>query len=293
MIIVKVWGGLGNQLFLYALYRGLQENGKEAKLDISSYKFIKAHGSGYLIPVVFENTRNEYAAPGECRRLAVYQSDLFHRALRRYGINKKTFVSQSRDYGSCAYSPEVLSLENAYLEGFFQSERYFGHIRDLLRRELVFRVPERYPNIYRESIMASNAVSIHVRRGDYLKNGYKRRLVFTTEYYKNAVAYIKEKVADPVFYVFSDELDWCREYFAGYGGSFCFVQQKEEAWFDMYLMSLCKHNIIADSSFSWWGAWLNRHDYRLVLYPEGWPFVIGLDKRDITPEEWIGIPLDS
>ncbi len=254
MIIVKVWGGLGNQIFLYALYRGLQESGREAKLDISSYRYIKAHSGGYLLPAVFQNTREEYASPRECRRLAVYQSDPFHRALRKYNINKKTFISQIKRYGTCTYSPEILQLEDAYLEGFFQSERYFEHIRPLLRGELTFRAPEPYPNSYRDKILSTNAVSIHVRRGDYLVNGHKRRLVFTTNYYNNAIAYINERVENPVFYVFSDEMDWCREYFKSCGGTFCFVQQGREAWYDMYLMSLCRHNIIADSSFSWWGG---------------------------------------
>ena len=256
MIIVKVWGGLGNQIFIYAMYRGLKERGKEIKLDISSYKYKKAHGDGYLLPIVFENTKQEYAEPKECSKLAIYQCDFFHRVLRKLGINKKTFVSQIYKYGSCGFSPEVLELENAYLEGYFQSEKYFENIKDMLHKELTFRLPEVYPNSYRDSVLATNSVSIHVRRGDYLIYGRKQKLTFETNYYRNAIKYIREQIKKPIFFVFSDDIEWCEKNFAEYEGEYVFVHQKE-AYLDMYLMSLCKHNIIADSTFSWWGAWLN------------------------------------
>ena len=131
-------------------------------------------------------------------------------------------------------------------------------------------------------------ISIHVRRDDYLSSKYVSGFggICTIEYYNKAVERIKEEVIDPVFYIFSDDINWCRENLKLEQGVFIDWNTGKESWQDMFLMSQCKHNIIANSSFSWWGAWLNSNSEKIVIAPRIW--WNGL-KDDVVPDSWIRI----
>lgn len=316
MIIVRQWAGLGNQLFIYAYYRALQEAGYEAKLDTSYYDTMSAYGGNgsYKVAEIFPGSKNVYATGAECRRLAVYQMDGFHRALRKAGINKKTYVSQTKRYHDCGWAPELMELPaDAYVEGYFQSEKYFRSIAGSIRTELAFPLeqagePGHYishmTNADRPLFLPSapaisniRSVSIHVRRGDYV-NGQKR-LLTDTRYYYNAIRRCAGEDSAAEFYVFSDDLAWSRTYFAGLFASdpkllerFHYVDEAPAAWADMYLMSLCRRHIIADSTFSWWGAWLDPRPDKTVFAPAEWVCMTEYAITDVVSEGWEKIPID-
>ena len=316
MIIVRQWAGLGNQLFIYAYYRALQEAGYEAKLDTSYYDIMSAYGGNgsYKVAEIFPSSKNVYATPEECRRLAVYQMDGFHRALRKAGINKKTYISQTKRYHDCGWTPELMELpQDAYVEGYFQSERYFASAAAPIRTELSFPLEEtgepghyisHMTNADRPLFLPSapaisniHSVSIHVRRGDYV-NGQKR-LLTDTRYYYNAIRRCAGEDSDAEFYVFSDDLAWSRTYFAGLFASdpkllerFHYVDEAPAAWADMYLMSLCRRHIIADSTFSWWGAWLDPRPDKTVFAPAEWVCMTEYAITDVVSEGWEKIPID-
>lgn len=260
MIIVREWAGLGNQLFIYAYYRALQEKNLDAKLDISYFDALKSHGSGYQIAEIFPDSRNIYAAAKECKKLAIYQMDGFHRTLRKLGINKKTYLSQTKKYHSTGYDLEMAELSgDYYVEGYFQSEKYFRPIANQIRGELTFteEIPEAV-RLVEQEIRSSKSVSIHIRRGDYVSKG--QGSTADTHYYINAIMEMNKRYPDARYFVFSDDIPWCKEYFSEQEDvlpkefSPRYVQTGAPAWTDMYLMSKCKHNIICDSTFSWWGG---------------------------------------
>ena len=140
---------------------------------LSYFDTINPHGAGYQIDKIFPNSKNVYATALECRKLAVYQMDRFHRVLRKLGINQKSYLSQTKTYHSTGYDPEMAELSgDHYVEGYFQSERYFREIADQLRRELTFteKIPE-VVHLVEQKIHDSDCVSIHIRRGDYAAGG--------------------------------------------------------------------------------------------------------------------------
>lgn len=164
--------------------------------------------------------------------------------------------------------------DNSYLLGYWQDERYFSGIRDALRKDLSFKTPPSPQNItLLQQIKDTNAVCIHIRRGDYLTDQSTAANVGICDlpYYFKAVEIIKEKVSNPVFYVFSDEMEWVKMNFQ-IPEACVFVDHnsQEKAYEDLRLMSACKYHIIANSSFSWWGAWLSDYKNQLVIAPKIW-----------------------
>lgn len=291
MIIVRQWAGLGNQMFIYAYYRALRNKGYDVKMDISYYDTMRAYGGKqYSIPLVFPNTVSELATPEECAGLAIYKMDRFSRALRKVGINKKSYLSQTKKYKDCGYVDELTHLDNCYVEGYFQSEKYFADIRENLLKEFEFKIDNPYPNGYLNQIRnCENAVSVHIRRGDYM-NMFEEQL-YDTRYYTNALGMMSKKFSNAVFFVFSDDIVWSEDYInrMELENEFVYIKDQTEAYYDMYLMTQCRHNIIADSTFSWWGAWLNQHEDKVVYAPDKWLPDGGFCMTDIIPEEWIKI----
>ena len=193
---------------------------------------------------------------------------------------------------TAGFNPSLLTDPRVRtIKGFFQSEKYFSPVADQIRADLTFR---RLPfsaesTQMKDAILGSEAVSIHVRRGDYLLNAQFH--VCTIDYYRNAIAFFKGRLQDPTFYVFSDDISWCRNNFNGSEFVFCDLSQSRvEPANDMRLMSLCKHHIVANSTFSWWGAWLNADDDKIVASPSVW--FKGQTENlvdDIIPEAWTKI----
>ncbi len=299
MIIIRMTGGLGNQMFQYALYLKLISMGKEVKFDdISEYKLDNAR------PIMLWAFGIDYpkATQYEIDKITDGFLKLTHR-IRRKLFGRKTFKYEEKD---CNFDELVLQKEPAYLVGYYQSERYFKDVEKQVREAFYFKpaifqgVPEELKNkimIYQTSIEKTLSVSLHIRRGDYLENSEVYGGSCTQDYYTKAIAYVKEKYPEAVFYVFSnDELwaeKWCEKQQQEQQSSFVLVTgvTEEMGYLDLYLMSKCKHHIIANSSFSWWGAYLNPNREKCVIAPAKW--FGNQDCRDIYTEDMIKITAEG
>lgn len=272
MIIVRVMGGLGNQLQQYALFRKFQSLGVETKLDLSWFsqktqesaaaprKFALADFDGLSLPT---------ASGDEVRALLgrAYEEEagLAEKIKRRLAPGKTSLFEETQ-----MYHPQIFSWQNRYLVGYWACEAYYADILNSLREEI--RFPESGDARNREvmaKMAAQPSVSIHVRRGDYLDaaNAAMFGGICTEAYYDACVRYIKEKCPDAVFYVFSDDADYVRAHFAGPAFHIVDWNRGEDSFYDMQLMSCCKHNICANSTFSFWGARLNGNPDKIMLRP--------------------------
>ena len=303
MKIVKVAGGLGNQMFQYAFARALEaRSGEEVYLDTSTYEYMPAHNGfelGRLFAVKYKVAREE-----DVRRLGTRPRSLLSKLRRKYCTKRTHYID--REF---RYDPKVFTLEgDRYLEGYWQSEKYFAPIADSLRREFEFISDPGPQNrqILEEAEKACSAktprrhelVSVHVRRGDSLK--LQETQVCTEAYYRNAFGLARQRFVRPHFLVFSDDLSWCRANL-GLGkddATFVDWNRGADSWRDMWLMSRCGGHIIANSSFSWWGAWLDPNPDKLVIVPDRWslarhgPFsYYRYDFSDIVPESWVRVPV--
>jgi hypothetical protein len=174
--------------------------------------------------------------------------------------------------------------------GYWQSARYFDNYDSQIRKDFTFRLPLEGRNAELAIDMAgSQSISLHIRRGDYIKHKPTSKImhVCSLDYYRDAVRWVSSKVVAPVFFVFSDDMEWVRRHI-DFLPNFVLVDINREAdsFRDMQLMSFCKHHIIANSSFSWWGAWLNSNVKKIVIAPQKW-FCNGLDDSDLIPSQWI------
>lgn len=289
---MQLKGGIGNQLFQYSLGRQLSiKNQTELKLDISFYDdetledFLLPH-SKFLIKDF--DTRYTLCSESEKAKL-VNKSRLFLSRVKRKinPYNTNLFIEKS-----LKFDPAVLSLpKDVFLTGWFQSEKYFFQIKELLKKELLFKKLQ--GNAHKQmaqKITSLNSVSIHVRRGDYFKNAEHTKYfgILNLNYYKKCVEYINNRVSNPHYFIFSDDVSWVVENFK-IAGNKTIVDLKNEssAVGDMHLMSLCKHNVIANSSYSWWAAWLNNNVNKIVMAPSPW---FGTDTErvnDMVPNDWI------
>lgn len=289
MIISHVIGGLGNQMFQYAIGRALSlEHGVPLRLDVGDFSQHTIH-QGFELERVF-SAPVPLASPEDLRRSLGWQSSRL--ALRLLARPQVSFLRGSRliiEPHFQYFSGVKRAPSSCYLKGYWQSERYFSAVADTIRADFTFRPPLSDENRrIAESIGAVNAVSLHLRRGDYLSNPHTLSVhgVCSLEYYARAIRYIVERVPDPVFFVFSDDLDWVKDTLR-LEHPYHFVGQNRgsESYNDMRLMSLCSHHVLANSSFSWWGAWLNLSDSKIVVAPAQW-FAKPVNVTDLLPEGW-------
>lgn len=279
MVTVRLTDGLGNQMFQYALGRTIaHRRGTSLALDISSFRDNKQRQYSLGVFNIVENFASG-GYPGFCRLRAL------GRRLRLPGILP---ILRER---SLYFDPAVLDAPaNVYLTGYWQSEKYFKEIEDIIRCEFSFKTqPDCQNSEMAERIRGANSVAVHARRGDYVSNPSFNRDFGTCsqEYHWEAARFVASRVPDPRFFVFSDDPDWARAELH-LGGPTTFVAQDgpEKAYEDMRLMSLCRHHIIANSTFSWWGAWLSNSG-GIVVAPQKWFKTDALDARDLLPERWI------
>jgi len=191
-------------------------------------------------------------------------------------IPKSVYIEESFNYN------EIPNVEA--IDGYFQSEKYFvNHRNDILNLfEMSFDIKEYISKKYKK-ILEGDTCSIHVRRGDYLKKSEYHPLQ-DLSYYEKAISSVSKNNNGVKFIVFSDDISWCKEVFKNY--NFTFIEGERD-YIDLYLMSLCKHNIIANSSFSWWSAWLNRNENKTVIAPKRWfGTSTNLDTKDLIPDTW-------
>lgn len=195
------------------------------------------------------------------------------------------------------YDERVLSQEgNVYLDGSWQSERYFVKIRDTILKDLTVKTPPSSRNLeLLQEIQKKNSVAIHIRRQDYVNN--PKTLEFhgscSIEYYKKCIAMMCERVPDPTFFIFSDDPAWAEQNIkTGHSSVYINNNGKENGQEDLRLLSNCSHFIIANSSFSWWGAWLSTNRDKIVLVPKPWIRSKELTVKDMIPSSWVEVPSD-
>lgn len=249
-------GGLGNQMFQYAFYLSMKSKGIDCRIDDTLFYTAKMH-NGFELDRVF-SIPERLNKPSRLKKIWI-------QILRK---NKPAlFLLTDRRY---QFTPEAYDAKQPYLMGDWLSPSYFKDIEDVVREHFNFKSISK-KNIETSKIMQScNSVSIHIRRGDYLN--LPNYCVCDEEYYRCAIKHICENVDKPVFYVFSNEPDWCESFMQQFGVVFKIINwnQRGDSYQDMYLMTQCKHNIIANSTFSWWGAWLNNKADNIVVAPHVW-----------------------
>lgn len=287
MIIGKIIGGLGNQMFQYAFYKYLSSSKKtNLKLDLLSFEDYELH-NGYELEKVF-GIIEEITSVDE---IDCYKS----KYPLLFKIENKLF-SKNNVFGPNHFKENNFSLDDNvfneslndfYVEGYFQTDKYIRkiecEIRDLYRFKTELTSKE-------EVLLENNCVSIHIRGGDYLTNENDSKLfgnICTLNYYKKAIQYIKENVKNPNFLIFTNDIDYSKKIFDSEQFKIVDWNKGESSSRDMYLMSLCKHNIIANSSFSWWGAWLNTNSSKIVISPNKWFNNTSINQEDIIPNKWI------
>lgn len=283
VIIVKFKGGLGNQMFQYALYKKLKKEGKRVKADLSHYSE-EQESMPFVLEKVFPKIILERADKKETNYYTQKQNEM---SFIKKGIAffnwKARYYTSEKENG--VFNKKVFSLRKGVVDGYWQSEKYFTDIKEELIDDFEFDIKDVKLQQYQQSIIPE-AVSVHIRRGDYLKHPEIYGDICDLDYYKRAMDYLCEKLVNPQFYFFSDDLEWVKSVFNGY--NITIVNRENyvlyQDWYDMFLMSKCKCNIIANSSFSWWGAWLNRNDEKLVIAPKNW--FQGEETPDIWCPEW-------
>jgi hypothetical protein len=289
MIITKLKGGLGNQLFQSAAGLRLALARKtRLKVDLSE---LENPGGGTPRSYEMGSFRfsAEIANPSEVASCVAPDSRGLERLLPRWRGARPGSSAIERHFH---FDPDVLTLSDGVcLEGYWQSERYFSDASDRVRKEFSFRNPPagRNAEIINE-MAACNAVSLHVRRGDYVTNPAANAThgVCPLDYYYRAIDYIRERVSNPFFFLFSDDPKWVREDLEFDGSSTVIDHNDPDAGYeDLRLMSHCQHHIIANSSFSWWGAWLNPNLNKIVVAPDRWFSDETQDTSDLIPATWM------
>ena len=267
MVIIQVMGGLGNQLQQYALYRKFVRMGVEARLDISWFE--KADRENGVTERKLELPffdRLIYETCTEEEKTALIGSDGLVGKLRR-----KLLPGSIRWFHEDKiYHPEIFEFENMYLSGYFACEKYYGDILYDIRDRLQFP-PSDNPENERLSREMQNcqSVSVHIRRGDYLNQENREMFgnICTDAYYDRAMQFVRDEIPDAHFYVFSDDVSYVRKKYPGEEYTIVDINHGKNSFYDMWLMSQCKHNICANSTFSFWGARLNANEDKLMIRP--------------------------
>jgi len=290
MIISKIIGGLGNQMFQYAVAKDLAlRHGNTFKVDIAAFDHYLLH-QGFELNRIFGNIA-PIANKSEISRVLGWRaSPWISRCLSHHRFSKfrsRAFVQEP----SLDYWPDINNVPaNCYLSGYWQSERYFKQSEAIIRDDFSFIIPMSEENQAVADVIAGcSAVSLHVRRGDYVANAATNAHHGTCSlaYYEAAIKYMAERVSDPVFFVFSDDINWVK-YHVSIPHKTFFVEHNKgsNSYCDMQLMSLCSHHIIANSSFSWWGAWLGKNTEKIVIAPKQW-FTKSAIPDGLIPASWI------
>lgn len=293
MVIVRLTGGLGNQMFQYSAARRISlVNNDRLLLDLGWFEEVgnwtprSFELSVFAISIVsakqdeVKALRTSRQNPIFRRLPSVLKAVVFHR-------NQSHIIEKSFHFDS-----EVLDVRgDVYLDGFWQSSKYFADIEDTIRSDFSFVGDPGDANRNMADIIRScEAVAVHVRRGDYvtLADANAFHGVCSLGYYRSAIDHIKGQVANPCFFVFSDDISWARENLHFHSPTY-YVDHNGVAasnW-DMWLMSQCRHHVIANSSFSWWGAWLAPFSEKIVIAPWQWFKNSDNDPRDLLPESWV------
>ncbi len=285
MIVVKLMGGLGNQMFQFAAGKALALHlGTTLKLDDS---YLNRNSNGKYTQRKFELGGFKLSE----KLIGILHLYKFDSKLIR-GFNRLfRFKSSVLNESNTHYQTNFFETkDNALIIGYWQSEKYFKLHEKQIRNDFI--IDDHFLNGIEENkakVLGSNSVSLHVRRGDYVTNTHSNYFhgVCGINYYEDAVKFISNSVSNLELFVFSDDIEWCKENLK-FNYAINFIDTKS-AYKDLYLMQNCKHNIIANSSFSWWGAWLNKSESKIVVAPKKWFADELINTNDLYPENWIKI----
>jgi len=289
---------MGNQMFQYAMGRSLAlKHNVELKLDISAFDSYKLHPYRLNNFNIVENIATENEVKQFTRwkievrdNFKKYYNVLDRTANLIYPYYKWKYVKE-RDY---TFDPNILTIkDNAYLDGYWGSEKYFKEIEPAIKREFTVKGEPNSSNArIAEEIQNTESVSIHFRRGDYVTDPITNKIHGTCspDYYKKAVDDICKYTSAPHFFIFSNDPEWVKNNFSiQYPVTLVTVNSSDKPQWDLYLMSLCKHHIIANSTFSWWGAWLSTNTDKRIYTPKRWYNVDYINQKDTFPDSWIKI----
>ncbi len=281
MIIVRLQGGMGNQMFQYALGRVLSiKNNTELKFDTSFFDLNLLGVTKRIYSLDVFNIQGDIA-----RKLdipIIYRNSLFNYFFSRFMKNKGKENSFNFDLRFFDLGKDV------YLDGYFQSPKYFSGFEDIIRKDFTLKnnLPQNIQEVAKE-ISNNESLCLHVRRGDFVGN--KHHEVVNNDYYKNGIDYIyKNKKIDKI-YVFSDDIKWCENNLK-FDLPVMFVGDEYLGIKDtghLFLMSQCKNFVISNSSFSWWAVWLSDNKDKIVVAPKNWFPDTSIDTSDLIPNEWI------
>ena len=292
MVVVKLFGGLGNQLFQYSFGKYLANQlNTSVRFDVQTDVILSNFTPRGLGLSAF-NIKIDLATNENINEMKFFSNGFFEKVERK--VTQK-FPSLRNTYFVESLSHRLIEpmfiRDNCYYEGYWQAYEYLT-----LNEKICFNsdilagsnISGNQIELINE-IKTTDSVSLHIRRGDYISIKVNSKIfqICTLDYYQNAIAFIEKKIENPVFFVFSDEIEWAKENLRG--DNFVFVTGNEPST-DLYFMSLCKHNIIANSTFSWWGAWLNQDRNKIVIAPNQW-YVGELNDsfRNLIPQCWIRI----
>lgn len=297
MIITRLSGGIGNQMFQYAMGRALAlRNETELRLDTSSYELRREGAAQRAFGLQHFAVRAPVATPGDYATLSIpdlRNTSLLARAIRKWQetldrllpLRKRRIVIE-RGY---VFSPNAFSAgPDCLLIGVWQSPKYFSDAEAVIRREFTLASPLSAGGAAMlERIKAAPSVSVHVRRGDYAGNAKTNAKHGTCppEYYASAIMHVTKAVANPRFFIFSDDIEWAKKNL-NLPQETVFVPEAIPDYEALVLMSACTHHILANSTFSWWAAWLNASPDAVVIVPKLW-FASGTSAEDLISANWL------
>lgn len=297
MIIVSLFGGLGNQMFQYAAAKALAlKYGYKLKMDVSLLQD-RTPKSGFTYRDYELNIFQIDDEIASVKEVKQFVPDLWHSPeyLKQFYKLKRLFTGKHlyREQAFFQYNTAFDKMpDNTFLYGYFQTEKYYLGQESILRKSFALKskLDEENLRLITE-LEKENSISVHIRRGDYANSDFE--MLTADMYYIPAIEQILSKIPDAKFYFFTNDLDWTRQTFNGLDIDKKFITHNSgsNSFKDMILMSHCKHNIIANSSFSWWGAWLNAHPEKTVIAPTNWyksGRYVG-KTGDLIPASWIRI----
>ena len=293
-VVIKTIGGLGNQLFQYAFARGISSQLKtDFLLDIDTsvvYKNERVHEFSlghFNVKIPQAHWYTMFGFVWLRRHKAIFNF-IYHKLRFKKLFSSFYFIERF----FCFDENVLKKKDGTYFEGFWNTEKYFKHVENEIRKEVtIVKLLSEYSQKISKKIQETNAVSLHVRRTDYVTHKISNEFhgVCPPEYYENAIKYIAERVSSPHFFIFSDDYDWIVENFKSLQYPFtCIKNGPDKNFEDLMLMSQCKHHIIANSTFSWWGAWLNSKKDKIVIGPKQWfKNAPKANTIDLFPAGWV------
>lgn len=283
MIKIKIIGGLGNQMFQYAAAKSLAvKNNTQVSANVSVFQSYNIHP--LRLDKLSCNCTFDFDKTTRYRLLDI---PYLGKVLSKIGPFFNLYVEKGLTYNEAFFSLDA----NVALSGYFQSEKYFTNIRKSLIKEFSLNEPlQANEVIFENQIKESNSIAIHIRRGDYISNKSANNVHGTCEndYFIKALSHMKKLnlLSDsPTLFIFSDDIEWCQENLTFDYKTVFVVGSSDRPEVDIHLMSKCRHQIISNSTFSWWGAWLNTNPDKCVVAPLKW-FKTLHDSTDIVPAQW-------